>query len=158
LGVEIGGLPRAGLATSVAFVVAWRFARLEVSGLYATPRVTERTGGAGAVLQLAAFGVRGCGRVLTRWIELPMCAGLEVGAVLGRGVGVDNPRRDRVLWGAAVFGPGLVVRAHPRLGIVLDGHVAVPLGRPAFVLDPYGTVWRARIGGRVLAGIEVWFR
>lgn len=158
LGAEIRGLPRAGLATSVAFVVAWPRIRLEVLGLYASPRVTAPSGGAGAVLQLASVAVRGCGRLLTRWIELPMCAGLEAGAVIGRGVGVDAPRRDQVLWAAALLGPGLVVRAHPRLGIVLDGHVAFPLGRPTFTLDPVGTVWRAGIGGRVLLGVEVWLR
>lgn len=157
LGAEIHGLPRAGFAANLALILAWRYARLELSGLYATPRLTEPSGDAGAVLQLATFAARGCGRLLTRWVELPMCAGLEIGAVFGRGVGVDDPRHDQVLWAAALLGPGLVIRAHPRLGVVIDGHVAFPLGRPSFELHPYGTVWEAGIGGRVLAGIEVWF-
>ncbi len=157
LGAEIRGLPRAGFAANVALILAWRYARLELSGLYATPRYTEQSGDAGAVLQLATFAARGCGRLLTRWVEIPLCAGLEVGAVFGRGVGVDDPRRDQVLWAAALLGPALVIRAHPRLGVVLDGDVAFPLGRPSFELHPYGTVWKAGIGGRVLIGIEVWF-
>jgi hypothetical protein len=157
LGVEIHGLPRAGFATNLAMILAWRYVRLDVSGLYATPRVIEQSGGAGAVLQLATFAARGCGRLLTRWVELPLCAGLEVGAVFGRGVGVDDGKRDTVLWAAALLGPALVIRAHRRLGVSLDGHVAFPLGRPSFDLQPYGTVWRAGIGGRVLIGLEVWF-
>jgi hypothetical protein len=157
LGVEIAGLPRAGFATALAVVLGWRIARLELVGIYATPRVTERTAGAGAVLQLAAVAVRGCGRLVpSRWIELPLCAGVELGAVLGRGIGVSTPRRDHVLWAAALLGPGLVIRAHRRLGVVIEGHVAFPLGRPSFALDPFGTVWKGRIGGRAFVGLEVW--
>jgi hypothetical protein len=156
LGLESGGLPGTGPTMGVATALLTRRVRTEASAQYFMPRYTGATGGAGAVLQLVTAAARVCPRGLLRRIELAApCVGLELGAALGRGVGVDVSRRDAVLWAAALVGPALAIRVHPRMTAFADAHAAFPLGRPTFAMRELGTVWRASIGVRALVGLEI---
>ncbi|MBX7080084.1 MAG: hypothetical protein K1X88_12890 [Nannocystaceae bacterium] len=155
-GVEFGGLPSAGGAIDLAAVLEGRFLRLEAIALYLPPRIAKAPQGASASIQIATAAVRGCGQLTRgRWRLMPGCTGLELGAALGAGRNVDNPRSDRVLWAAWQLGAGVAVHVHPRLRVHLDAHAAVPLGRASFSLRELGPVWQARTGGRVLLGLEI---
>jgi hypothetical protein len=135
--------------------------RTEAALAYFLPRYTGTRGaaGAGAVLQLVTVAGRVCPRGVLGRVELAApCVGLEVGAALGRGVGVEIPRRDRVLWAAALVGPALGVRVHPRMTLFGDFQAGFPLGRPTFAMRELGTVWRASIGARGFLGLEVRLR
>ncbi len=155
-GVEVGGLPSAGAAVDLAAVLEGRWARLEAMALYLAPRIAPAPQGASASIQIATAALRGCAQLTRgRLVLHPGCTGVELGAALGAGRDVDNPRHDRVLWAAWQLGAGMGVRVHPRLRLHLDAHAAIPLGRASFSLRELGRVWQARTGGRVLLGLEI---
>lgn len=159
LGVELGGLPNVGPMMGLAAVLLTRRVRVEATGAYFMPRYTNGVSGAGAVLQLVTVAGRVCPRAVLPRLEIAApCVGLELGAALGRGVGVDVPRSDAVLWAALQLGPALAVRINPRMSAFVDAHAAFPLGRPAFAMRELGTVWRASIGARALVGLEIRLR
>src|SRR5688500_13336233 len=135
-GIESGGLPQVGPALAAGLSLVRPRWRADAIATWVLPRGTAlRDGsGAGAVLQLAAVAVRGCARVRSDAVELPLCAGVELGAVIGEGTGVDEPERDRVLWASALLGPGLHIAVRRRIALVLDTTLAIPLGRPRFEL------------------------
>ncbi|MFY0532497.1 hypothetical protein [Nannocystis pusilla] len=82
--------------------------------------------GIGVKLQLAAGAVRGCPRLVRRTIALELCAGLELGALLAEGAGLQMNDRSRGLWAAGLLAPG--VRWQPlrwlSLGVEVEGLVA----------------------------------
>lgn len=95
-----------------------------------------------------------------RWssVSLPVCSGLEAGAVRGRGVGVSDPGP-----GAAAF-VGLpvdvaVTWAPTRwLALWLGPRATVSLRRPPFHVRGLDTLFRVGPGAlRVVAGVEVRF-
>lgn len=153
-GIESGGLPDAGPALTGGVAILrprWRF---DASVLWVLPRATSLApDGPGARLQLASAALRGCAR-LGDVVEVPLCAGLELGAVHGKGTGVDHVGKDDVLWAAVLLGPGIRVPVRRRIALVLDTTLAIPLGRPRFDLDGIGQVYRARTGARALFGVE----
>jgi hypothetical protein len=153
-GIESGGLPVVGTAFDGGLVVSRPRWRIDATALWVMPRgTTLPSGDGGAVLQIGAAAVRGCARV-GRTIEVPLCAGLELGGVRGRGTLADKVRSDTVLWAAALLGPGVRVPLRRRIALVLDTTLAIPLGRPRFDLRGLGQVYRARTGVRALFGLE----
>ncbi|HWB79621.1 MAG TPA: hypothetical protein VG755_31880 [Nannocystaceae bacterium] len=153
-GIEAGGLPNAGPGVAAGLVVARPRWRADAIAVWVLPRATSLTpGGPGARVQLAAGAVRGCVR-LGDVVEVPLCAGIELGAVHGKATHVDKIGSDDVLWAAALLGPGVRVRVRRRIALVLDTTLAIPLGRPRFELTELGQVYRARTGARALFGIE----
>jgi hypothetical protein len=123
VGIEAGAVPPPSAALSGAVSILWRRARLEAHGTWLAPRTVRVADGRGATYQLGAFGVRGCGRVFARAIELPLCAGAEAGALRVRPRGIDAVVANEP-WAAAVASVGLV-RAWGPIGIVatVDGIV-----------------------------------
>jgi hypothetical protein len=155
-GIESGGLPQVGPALTAGLAVLRPRWRADAMVAWVLPRGASLPGdtGAGARLQIIAAALRGCARLGSAAVEVPLCAGLELGAVLGLGTGIDDPHRDQVLWAAAVLGPGVRLPVHRRIALVVDTQLAIPLGRPRFELDGLGQVYRARTGGRALLGLE----
>lgn len=156
-GFEAGGLPKIGAGFALAFAITWRWLRLEAIASHWLARETASPGGAKARIRLTTAGLRGCVQArLGRRVELlPGCTGIELGAAFGRGENLDLSLTDRVLWAAWDLGAGLAVRAHPRLRVVFDAHAAIPLGSPRFEIRNEGAIWRAAVGVRVLAGLEI---
>lgn len=156
-GFEAGGLPKIGAGFALAVAITWRWLRLEALATQWLPRETTSTGGARARISLTTAAVRGCAQArLGRRIELmPGCTGLELGSGFGRGENLDLSLSDRVLWAAWDLGAGLAVRAHRRVRVMFDAHAAIPLGSPRFEIRNEGAIWRAAVGIRVLAGLEI---
>lgn len=159
IGIEAIGLPNVGPTAGLFFAIGTKHMRADLGAMYFMPRYTGGIGGVGAVVQLVSTAARVCPRIDLRRVELATpCGGLELGAALGKGVGVNSPKNDAVLWAAAQVGSMIGVRVHRRLSVLADGHAAFPLGRPTFALRELGTVWRASIGLRVLVGLEIKLR
>ncbi len=66
--------------------------------------------------------------------ELPLDAGVEVGAIWARGTGAVEPRTTRRLWVAAVASGGVAWAPIPALAVELGVDGVVPLTRPTFTL------------------------
>ncbi|MCY1065567.1 hypothetical protein OV090_12375 [Nannocystis sp. RBIL2] len=116
----------------------------------------------GADLSLWAVGVRGCAvpRVSRpapslRNVEFPLCAGAEVGQVLGRSVGLQAPGRAALVWVAITAAPGVLWVPRPWLAVGLQVELAVPLLRHEFVIRGLPPLHRlGPVDVRGLLGVE----
>lgn len=113
---------------------------------------------AGGDIDLTTGTVRVCPVVVLQPVEIPVCAGFELGSMHGRGVGISDPAEARLLWAAFSAGPGLVWMPVRRVGLWLDAALVVPVSRPVFSAEGLGRVHQpapAAFSG--MLGVEVRF-
>ncbi len=150
-------LPGPSGAVGLTLSAAGRGWRVELGGLYAPP-VPGGTAQIGGVFQSGAVEMRGCPALSRRAIEVPICLGLQVGAMVGRGrgTGLETTTSARALWLAGTLGAALVWRPWERVGFSLQVDALVGLTRPVFQTAGGEVVHRAsRFGGQALVGVEV---
>ena len=156
---SFGPLPRFGVATGGILGVRIGRARIEALAIWDAPQRARASGvDAGARLDLWAVGPRGCFAPRWRTLEVPVCAGGEIGRIRGRGYGLSVSRRARATW--AAFTAGAALLWVPLRWIAVGGGVdgVVALTRPSFVIDDIGRVHRPRPAGmRIHAGLELRF-
>ncbi|MDC0717012.1 hypothetical protein [Nannocystis bainbridge] len=159
-GLSFGDLPGVGALLRLTPALIWPRARLEFEVGYGPLRrarfddIPDR----GADLQLAVGAVRGCPLLHARKFEFPLCAGLELGAMYGRGVGYTITSEARQLFVALHLAPGVFYAAHPRVavGAIVEG--AVHVVRPRFVVANLGEIYRGALASfRALLAVEVRF-
>lgn len=159
-GAEVGALPGVTGVVGLAGALLWRRARLELHGNYLAPRTAARTEGSLRAF-VAAAGVQGCGRPGRGRLEVPLCGGLELGAMRGEPVGVPAPQGRTGLWLAGVATVGLAVRLHPRWSLWTAVQAVVRVAWPRFELRDPGPPVRlfepAPVSGRLVAGVEFRF-
>lgn len=111
----------------------------------------------GARLSLWTARLRACGVAgLRPRLELAGCGGIEVGALLGAGFGVEAARTRAQPWVAVVVGPELAVPVARRLAVTVGVDAQVPVVRPQFVLDGVGPVFRAHPAAfRAVLGVQL---
>lgn len=149
--------PTGGLG--LAFGVMRRGFRVELGFAGLVPREArpDPAQPPGARLSLWTATLRACGvaRVRPR-LELAGCGGLEAGALLGAGFGVEAARTRAQPWFAVVVGPELAVPVARRSAVTLGVDAVVPLVRPLFVLDGIGPVFRAHPAAfRAVLGVQL---
>lgn len=112
---------------------------------------------AGGRFQIAAASLRGCGVPQAGPVRFPLCAGLDVGTMIGRGTGQDVAARTAAQpWVAVRAGPAVRWRVIPRLTLWLGGDVLVPLVRPRFHTDATPDLFVVPpVGGSVVAGVDI---
>lgn len=158
-GLQLGILPgtvSGGVGGDLA--ITWPRLRIEIGGThwFARPaRVADDPPRGGDIaLSVGSLGL--CGRFGRRRVEVPVCAGTELGAMVGRGVGIDEPRTERLLWAAAWLGPRVVGVLHPRVVLLGGVDLVVPLAHYRFEVDGLGVVHRVDpVGGRFRLGLGV---
>lgn len=156
-------LPRPTAALSLVASTWGRAWRAELGASYWTPVQTSDRGVGGRIQQWTV-DARGCGLLRPGPLELPLCGGLDVGAVHGKGVGVSSPRRATSLRLALAAGAALIwrpARARPRVGLWIGGDLLLALVRARFRATPAApelVYHTPLLGARVGAGVEVRFR
>ncbi len=157
---DVGALPAPAAGGELGFGLrrCALDASASVRALYPRTGEAELDTGAGGDLWLAAAGLAlGVARDLAP-IELGARGGVEVGAMSGRGVGINNPDSARALWLAASAGAVLRLQLGARLAALAGLDLVVPLRRPRFVIDDLGSVHRAAaVTGRLALGLELSF-
>lgn len=162
-GAEFGALPSASGGLAGALGARRGRGGVELSGLYVFPRTAAipSLSGASVWSRLWTIGARGCGSPLQGDLEIPLCAGIELGALDGEGRGLLSPERQRRLWVALVAAPSLRWSFSEAVALWIGGELAVPLVAPTYVVDVTGSTadivaHRASpVTGRVLVGFEV---
>lgn len=164
VGVGLGVLPGvAGVGVGGVVALLGRAAwRVEAGGHYWPTRTAVTEPGAdqaGGRLRMGTGAVRGCWSPSLRRIELPVCGGLELGGVVGRGFGdgIASQRQVELWLGVPV---GLGVAWAPLRWLAIGGRIEAVIGlrRPGFHLDGVGEVYRAgAVGARATFGVEVRF-
>ncbi len=161
LGTGVGGLvlPSAGVGFLVAPFVGGTRWRVQVPVQLWLRRTValDTTRDVGADLRLVTAGVRS-GPVLGRGrVTFPLLAGVDVGAVLGEGVGADLTSGDRTSapWAGVVVAPGLEASVLPWLSLWAAVEGVVSLYRPKFAIEGASEEWTAGAGGvRGLLGLQ----
>ena len=120
----------------------WPRVRLEASVFHWFQQPARMTDdeALGGDLRLTTGALAMCGRLGVRRVEFDLCGGAEAGSLYGIGVGVDDPREDRLIWAAAL--------AHARAGwspvrrFALSALVgtAIPLTTYRFAVAGLGTI------------------
>lgn len=159
-GISGGDLPGVGALVRLTAALVWPKARLELEASYGPVRKAryDDRQDRGVDLQLATATLRGCPVWRTRRVEFPLCGGVEVGAMYGRGVGYALTSEGRLLFASLQLTPMVLFAPHPRvaLGVALEG--AVHVARPRFVVEGVGEVYRAApASGRALGVVELRF-
>jgi len=156
-GFSVGPLPSITPVVGLGLGLRRRAFRTELLGRYAFARTATRDESSA---RIAAWTVAAqfCFAPAWRRLEFPLCAGTELGMIMGRGDNVEAPRSHALLWAAADLNAGLIVRPIPRLGIGVQADLVVPFTHPGFSVDGVGLLHRASaIGAYGLLGIEVCF-
>ncbi|WP_434425770.1 hypothetical protein [Nannocystis pusilla] len=127
-GLDVGALPRPAPGFMVRLGLLARRVRAEVGAVHWLEQsVRVPNTGSGGDLRLTAAQLAACPRLALRRVEFPVCAGLEIGAMHGRGVGVTTPTVDRVVWLAALADARVQWVPVPRLALGLQLGLAAPL-------------------------------
>ncbi|MCX4248091.1 hypothetical protein [Paraliomyxa miuraensis] len=132
--------------------------RLQTDLTYAPPRTIaypdEPT--VGGRFQSVSLGVRACFVPGSARVVAPLCAGLEGGPLIGRGVGIDQARNPVDAWVGGLASGAVVVRVHARVALTATAEVIASLRRPAFHVGSRGTLFRVpQVGLRGLLGLEL---
>lgn len=159
VGAQLGVLPKIiGPGIAIAIGLTWPRLRVELgaSHWFRRPARIAEDPPRGGDLQLTAGSLGACARLGRRAIEVPLCAGAELGALGGRGVGVEVPRTEQLLWLAGWAGPRLLWVVHPRLSVQAAADLVVPLARYRFEVAGLGVVHRVTpVAGRLRLGLGV---
>lgn len=133
---------------------------LELRGAWAGPtRYRLAEGDAPAVsVQLGTLAPFACYRAGEGRLRVPLCVGLEAGALRGRGIGIARPATDHALWIALPVRAGVQIELAPRGSVFVDAEAAPLLVRPGVRLRGVSTGYRAGpLSARLWAGVELTF-
>ena len=109
----------------------WRF---ELGGRWAIPRRLTKAGAVGS-FDAWQIEARACWVPSAGPVELPICPGVEVGRVRGRGLApTPNPTRSEFLWVAPTLSQGLSWAPVERFAFGPELALVVPLTRASFVV------------------------
>lgn len=160
-GPELGAVPGLTGAVGLAIGLLWPRLRLEVQGTMLAPRTGSRPPGT-VRAGLFAGAVHGCGRLGRRALEVPLCLGLELGAMRGEASRLPESRARSAWWVAAVLAPGLAWHVGERVSVWASLQLVLAPVRPTFQQgegDPARTIFEPRVAsGRLLVGVELRLR
>jgi hypothetical protein len=135
-GAALGAGPRLAATVRVGVGLRWSSARLDAFARHAFATATGGDDVPGVRVSLTGAGVLGCWAPGRGRLDVPLCAGLELGATVGRGIGpLASTDTIRQLWIGLPLEAGLAWAPIPRLALraLLGGTVA--LRRPGFHVD-----------------------
>lgn len=156
--VDALALPGPGFGGTLGLGVIRRRLRADLLGSLRAPTREATTGeqDSGGRFHQWSVGGRGCFVPRAGPVELPLCAGMEAGQVIGRGYGWRHLQTARLPWLAATASAGATLPLGRRLAAVAQAEAAVPLLRPDFAVEGVGSVLRvgaAQVRG--LVGVEL---
>lgn len=157
--LQWGPLPRAGPGVGGDASLSWPRLRLEAGGTFLTarPARVDAAGAVGGDVRLGVGHARGCARLAAGVLEVPLCGGLEAGALRGIGVGIVNPRSARLGWLGALADAGVSWAPGRRIALRAQAGVVMPLVAHRFAIGGVGVVHEpAPVGLRAALAAEVW--
>lgn len=160
MGPGLGVLPGVAAQLSAALALRGRRWRAEAGGSYWFPRTAGTPDQPTVEIGLSSGMLRGCWVAGRSRLELPVCAGAELGAMRGRGQGPGVlSKTSRSLWAAAHAGPGLTWRLRSWVALRLSVDAIVMLRQPGFDVrvagEPLELHRTPPVGGRATVGIEL---
>lgn len=162
-GIASGELPGVNgeLAAAASLRLSWL--RIELGVAFAPARTTHyaELARVGARVQLWYGFARACASTRLGSLEVPLCAGLELGVMRGVGVGPVSPLRSEQLVAAALLGPALRWPIAGPLALWWEVTTALAFARPRSLYvstrvgSTLGALYRPEMAAaRTLLGIE----
>ncbi|AKF11562.1 hypothetical protein DB32_008711 [Sandaracinus amylolyticus] len=164
--LDVGTLP--AIAPGVIGEVVVRIDRLDLrvrGGWLSTQGarlVNDSVGappGVGVDVEWAGGSLAACGRPLDGDADRPgfaICGGVQVGALIARGVGVSDPGRAEAAMGALSLGAVMPWAPIDALDLEVGLELSVAMGAPGFEVAPFGVVWEpSPVAGRLTIGGHV---
>jgi hypothetical protein len=155
-GVERGALPGITGGVAAALVARRRGLRLELGGAWLGPRTAGIDVGAVRV-QLGVVTVRGCPELVLPRASVPLCLGVELGAMRGDGRDAPAARTVHALWVAPTASAGVRL-GRGAFGVLARAEVAVAAARPALELrdpgEPLAVFTPEVVSARLWLGVE----
>lgn len=170
LGPGFGITAPVGFDVATSFALTWRRVWLELRAHYRAPRsvVAPSLDTIEGRFQMASASLRACGVVLSvdrtqrpAALTIPVCGGVEAGAIFGTGTGALRSGQGAAPWIGATAGPGLAWRPaqagrRVRVGLRASAEVVVGFVRSTFETEQERTILETGVvGGQVLAGLEL---
>jgi hypothetical protein len=88
-------------------------------------------------------------------VRVPVCAGVELGALRARGFGLAQPTTSHALWVALPVRTGVIVELSSRWRVFVEAEAAPVLVRPGVRVRGLATGYRAGpISARLSCGLE----
>jgi len=157
-GAELGAVPGGTGALGLALGLLWPRLRVELQGTFLAPRRASRPPGEVRV-GLLAGAVHGCWRAGRGALEVPLCAGLELGALRGEARRLPGARTGAGWWVAAALGPGMAWQLGRRVSVWASLQLVLAALRPSFEQGAgagAATIFRPSLAsGRLLVGVEL---
>lgn len=157
--LDVGSLSVLRGGGQAGFGVVGRWFRADASVLYWAPRAVrpfETAPDAGARLQQAGLGARGCLKPKLGAVEASSCGGLEGGMSWSRGVGLDSPETTALPWLTATAGLEVAWVSQAAVGVFAGVDAQFHLVRPRVEISGLGeTLKVAPAGARALVGLLV---
>ena len=102
------------------------------------------------------LGTRGCFVPRRNKLEFPLCAGLEAGQLLARGLPPAVNTRDATLvWVAASLSPALAWVITPRVALAAEAALLLPLVTGSFMVGDQSVQSISPVGLRALLAVEL---
>lgn len=158
LATDTGALPSSTVGVGLEGSVQRASLRLALLATWFGSQDATGANHSGGTFQLTVGGARACFAPRRgRWTLLA-CGGFELGRIVGTGQGVARPETGQALWRAVRADVGVTAALNGNAALLLTGGVAVPLSRPAFVLDGSELVYRpSHLAMRLAAGLQLEF-
>jgi hypothetical protein len=146
----LGVLPDLGILTELGFGVQLDAFGASLSGIYSFPSARTLDGyDGGASFQLVGGSLRACATVVG---PLVVCLGLDLAALRGEGFGLTQNRTRYLLYKAGRIEAAAAIPVGGGVELGLGASLLVPIGRPTFVVDGAGEIFRVgEIAGQVFA-------
>jgi len=156
-GAGFGSLPGVAAHGALYGTLAVAPFRFELGARAGLPKQVRYPGESlGAELWLLAGVARACWSPLRGGVELPLCAGIELGVIHARALGLERPSEEGSLWAAAVLAPALRFGLAGPVSAWLELEASLALVRTHYALSGRESLFSSdRFGGRALAGIEL---
>ncbi len=164
VGAGVSGLtlPGVGVSFELSPFIGVRRVHGRLVAQYRPPRQAELPDNpnAGAGFQLAAGGARVCPNVMPTEsrVRVPLCAGVDFGAVIGSGRGADvrNKNNATSFWSAVVLEAGVSVQVARWVSVTAAFEAGIALSQPLFVLEGGGRLHEsARFAPRGVLGVQL---
>jgi hypothetical protein len=157
--LQVGLLPGiVGPGVEGSIALAWPRVLVEAGGAhwFRRPVRLDADPTRGGDLWLTVGSLRACARLRVPNFEFPLCAGAELGALQGVGVGVAEPHRDSLLWIAGLAGASAAWVPVRRFAMTLGAELVVPASSYRFQVAGLGTVYEVNaVGGRFRLALAV---
>jgi hypothetical protein len=156
---DAGSLPLPSAGGGIAVGLRLGRALIDVDVVAWVPRRALRgpAPGSGGEIGLTTAGLRGCFVALQSapaGVGVAPCLRVEGGLAHGRGFGIAEPASASNFWGAVFLGASVHQLTSASLGAWLSIEAGMPFVSPRYVIEDFGTVFRAGpLLGRVSLGL-----